>query len=172
MKAFRRDGSINVMVESPRGSAIKFKYDQTERAMTLSRPLPSGLVFPFDWGFIPGTRAADGDPLDAFILWDGSCYPGILIPCRPIGVVNVEQTSATSKRRERNDRVAVVPLKAPRQDTLKSVFDLSERMRQEIEQFFLHSTAFEGKDLKLLGWEGPDTAMSAIRAAASKPRSR
>jgi inorganic pyrophosphatase len=172
VKAFRRDGSINVMVESPRGSAIKFKYDQNDRAMTVSRPLPLGLVFPFDWGFIPGTRAADGDPLDAFILWDGSSYPGVLIPCRPIGVVNVEQTSAASPRRERNDRVAVIPLKAPRQDTLKSVFDLSERLRQEIEQFFLHSTAFEGKDLTFLGWKGPDVATAAIRAAASRLRRR
>jgi len=80
VNAFRRDGSINVMVESPRGSAIKFKYDQNDRAMTVSRPLPLGLVFPFDWGFIPGTRAADGDPLDAFILWDGSSYPGSSFP--------------------------------------------------------------------------------------------
>ena len=69
---------VNVLVESPRGSTIKFEYDQTERVMTLSRPLPAGLVYPFDWGFIPGTRAADGDPLDAFILWDGASYPGIL----------------------------------------------------------------------------------------------
>jgi inorganic pyrophosphatase len=169
-KVFRRDGSINAVVESPRGSVIKFKYDPAEGVMTLARPLPAGLLYPFDWGFIPGTRAADGDPLDAFILWDGTSYPGIVIPSRPIGILQVEQTSATSNRRQRNDRVAVVPLKAPRQESLKSIFDVPERVRAEFELLFLHSVAFEGQDPTVLAWKGSDAALKTIRAASSRRR--
>jgi inorganic pyrophosphatase len=172
MNAWRKDGSVNVLVESPRGSTVKFKYDPDEDVMTLSRPLPAGVVFPFDWGSIPGTKAADGDPLDAFILWDGTTPPGIVIPCRPIGVLQVEQTEPASKQRERNDRVAVVPVPAPRQDEIKSTAQLAQRVRQEIEQFFLHSVAFEGKQLRILGWRGPEAALAAIRAAAGKKGSR
>lgn len=168
MKALRADGSVNVMVESPRGSAVKFKYDARAKVMTLSRPLPLGVVFPFDWGCIPGTRAGDGDPLDAFILWDGTTPPGIVIPCRALGVLEVEQTDPESRRRERNDRVAMVPVAAPRQQEMKSALQLSARVRQEIEQFFLHAVAFEGKQLRILGWKGPQAATAAIRAAARK----
>src|SRR5581483_2210587 len=116
------------MVESPRGSAVKFKYDPDDRVITLSRPLPAGLAFPFDWGFIPDTHAADGDPLDAFILWDGASYPGIVIPCRALGVLNVEQTNPETRKKERNDRIAALPLKAPPQADMDSVFALSERV--------------------------------------------
>ena len=119
--------------------------------MTLSRPLPLGLGYPHDWGFVPSTHAPDGDPLDTFIIWEGSGYPGVALACRPIGVLRVEQTNEKS-RRERNDRVAVVPSKAARWDAVHSVFDLHERVRLELEQFFTAVTAFEGKELTILGW--------------------
>src|SRR5262249_15934137 len=93
LKAFRDDRSLNVIVESPRGATVKFKYDLELDRIVLSRPLPLGVVYPHDWGFVPQTRASDGDPVDAVIVWDGVSYPGVLVPCRPIGVLNVEQTS-------------------------------------------------------------------------------
>jgi inorganic pyrophosphatase len=93
--------SLDVMVESPRGATVKFKYDPAEHVMTLSRPLLLGLVFPFDWGFVRATRAEDGDPLDAFILWDSNSYPGVVIPCRAIGIVNEASKKARSRRRSR-----------------------------------------------------------------------
>lgn len=165
LPAFRPDGSVNVIVESPRGSSLKLKYDGNDNVMMLSRPLPAGVAYPHDWGFIPSTRAADGDPLDVFIVWDEVSYPGLLIPCRVIGVLNVEQTNLETKRRERNDRVAALPLKAPRLEHITSVFDLQERARAEIERFFLNAVAFEGKDLQLVGWEGPREADALVRRA-------
>jgi inorganic pyrophosphatase len=171
LAAFARDGSLHVVVESPRGSSVKFKYDPEHGVMMLSRPLPAGLVYPFDWGFVPGTRAADGDPLDAFILWDASSYPGIVIACRPLGLLKVEQTNLESKRRERNDRVAVIPMKAPRQEGVASVFDLTKRVRDEIEHFFLHAVAFEGKQVTLLGWADKAEAEAVTRKAARGRRS-
>ena len=97
-RPFRQDGSVNVIVETPRGSQAKFKYDPETGAMMLSRPLPAGLV-------IPDTRAADGDPLDVMVLWDGTSFPGVVLPSRLIGLLRVEQQGAGSGRRERNDRL-------------------------------------------------------------------
>ena len=165
LPAFKDSTTVYVAVESPRGSTLKFKYDTELRVMGLSRPLPAGLEYPCDWGFIPSTLAEDGDPLDAFIVWDGSSYPGIVLPCRPIGVLRAEQTNVETGDRERNDRVAVLPVEAPRWEAIDSVFDLSERIRQELEQFFLSAVAFEAKDLKLLGWRGPLDALDLVRAS-------
>ena len=172
LRAFRQDGSINVVVESPRGSAIKFKYDPDDDVMTLSRPLPAGLVYPHDWGFVPSTHAPDGDPVDAIILWDGASFPGVVIPCRAIGLLEVEQTNLASKKRERNDRLAMLPIKAPRHGDVASVFDLPARVREELEQFFLHAVAFEGKAVKILGWTGPEVAHRYLRRYEVKPSKR
>jgi inorganic pyrophosphatase len=170
LTAFRADGSLNVVVESPRGATSKFKYDAALGAIVLSRPLPSGLMYPHDWGFVPSTRAADGDPVDAMIVWDGACYPGVVVACRPLGLLKVEQNSLIAPgTRERNDRLAVLPVKAPRQESALTVFDLSERTRRELEQFFVAATGFEGKDLRLLGWGGVDDARAFIRASLVEP---
>jgi len=163
LSAYSADGSLYVMVESPRGSSIKFKYDPAIDRITLSRPLPAGLSYPHDWGFVPSTRASDGDPLDALIAWDGMSYPGVVIPCRPIGVLEIEQTNPLTRARERNDRVVTLPLKAPRVDDVRTVFDFSDRWRAELEKFFLAAVAFEGKDLKVLGWNGPSEANELIK---------
>jgi len=165
LPAFADDHAVNLVVESPRGSTSKLKYDPAHRVMTLSRPLVLGLRYPYDWGFVPSTRGPDGDPLDAFVMWEGSTYPGVVLACRPIGVLYVEQTSSDTRARERNDRLAVLPVHAPRMDGLKSVFDFHERVRAELERFFLEAVAFQGKDLKLLGWGGPGDAVSLVRAS-------
>ena len=165
LPAFADDRSLNVVVESPRGSNVKFKYDLEQGVMTLSRPLATGLTFPYDWGFIPSTCAPDGDPVDAIVLWERSSYPGIVLPCRPIGVLRAEQANAASGNRERNDRVFVVPVKDPHSDGIQTVFDLSERLRAELEQFFFAAVRFEKKDLKLLGWAGPKDAVELVEAS-------
>jgi len=165
LPAFRRDGSVNVVVETPRGAQAKFKLDPETGAMMLSRPLPAGVAYPYDWGFIPSTRAADGDPLDVMVLWDGTSFPGVVLPSRIIGALRVEQAGAEPGQRERNDRLFALPIKAPRSAHVQTIFDLPERVRLEIEQFFLTVVAFEGKDLRLLGFEGKDEADRTLRAA-------
>ena len=163
--ALRHDGSVNVVVETPRGSQAKFKYDPETGAIMLSRPLPAGVVYPYDWGYIPSTRAADGDPIDVMVLWDGTSFPGVVLPSRLIGVLRVDQTGAGPGLRERNDRLFALPIKAPRSAHVQTIFDLPERVRLEIEQFFQTVVAFEGKDLRLLGFEGKDEADRVLRAA-------
>jgi inorganic pyrophosphatase len=165
LPAFNDDGNLNVVIESPRGSGLKFKYDTGRSIMTLSRPLPVGLSYPHDWGFVPSTCAADGDPLDAVVMWDGTSYPGVVVVCRPVGLLRVEQTNLQSRARERNDRVMTLPAKAARWDGIRTIFDMSERVRLEQQQFFQAAVEFEGKDISILGWAGPEEALAVARSA-------
>ena len=164
--AFSKKGGdlFHVVVESPRGSSLKLKYDDELGAMSVSRPLPLGVTFPCDWGFVPSTQAEDGDPLDAIILWDVAGYPGLVVPCRALAVVLVEQNGPRAGQRVRNDRVVALP-EAVRRTPSNPADVLSPRVREELVNFFLAATALERKDPKILGWEGPETALRLIREA-------
>jgi inorganic pyrophosphatase len=158
--------NFHVVVESPRGAMAKIKFSPELGVMMWSRPLPIGVVYPFDWGFIPSTKAEDGDPLDAMIVADTGTQTGVVVVCRALGVVQVEQNQEGKPgRRQRNDRVIALPAKAPR-TPLQTVFDLSERQRDELSQFFITVTAFEGKDVTIVGWDGPDAASALIARVA------
>ena len=171
-------GVVHVVVESPRGATAKIKYEPTLGAMMLARPLPVGLSYPYDWGFVPGTRASDGDPLDAMVLWDTPTYPGVVVEGRVIGVVRLEQNHKDEdgkvSGRERNDRIIVAPLKARRLEQLKSVFDLPARLRKELEHFFIAVVFSQNKDPRVLGWGGPEEGEEAVDAAikAGKKKGR
>ena len=159
------DGSLNVIVETPRGSTAKFKYDERDGVIRLSRPLPSGLCYPYDWGYVASTRAPDGDALDAMVLWDGTSYPGVVISARCVAVLRVEQKNLETGARERNDRVLTSPVKAHHFD-----WDtLNTRLRTELEQFFAAAVAFEGKDVRLLGWGDAEEADALVRASEQSP---
>ena len=158
-------GAIRVVIESPRGAIVKLKFDPDLGAMSVSRPLPLGLAYPYDWGFVPGTRAEDGDPLDALVYWDVPSYPGIVVPCRAVAVVRLEQDSKTNGR-VRNDRILTVPVKHSRGDGITSADDLPARVKDEIAQFFLSAIFFEPKNPKLLGWGGADEADRLVTASA------
>ena len=149
------NGAFHVVVESPRGSRVKIKYEPELRAFTFSRPLPAGLQYPYDWGFIPGTLAPDGDPLDAMVFSDVSTFPGVVIECRALGVIHLDQNRKKARGRERNDRLIVIPTKMPRFEAFRKPTDLPVRWRQELEEFFLAATRFEKKDAKILGWGSP-----------------
>jgi inorganic pyrophosphatase len=159
-------GAVRVVVESPQGSTVKLKYEPALGVMGLSRPLPLGLAYPYDWGFVPGTKAQDGDPLDALIYWDVQSFPGVVVPCRAIAVVRLEQDSKTNGR-VRNDRVLAVPVKHSRGDLLTSPDDLPARVKDEIAQFFLSTIFFEPKNPRLLGWGGPEEASGLVDASAA-----
>src|SRR6185436_14449544 len=94
------------------------------------------------------TCAADGDPLDGMVVWDRPSFPGVVLACRLIGVLAVEQNSKQKPgHRERNDRLIALPLDAPHYASIEGVDDLPARVKKEIESFFMASTAFEKKDL-------------------------
>ena len=89
LPAYSEDGSVHGVVEAPKGSLVKLKYEIKLGAFTVAHSLPLGLSYPFDWGFVPSTHGPDGDPLDILILHEASTYPGVVLPCRPLGVVCV-----------------------------------------------------------------------------------
>jgi inorganic pyrophosphatase len=137
---------VYAVVETPRGSTVKLDFDPELRVFTLAKPLMAGLAYPYDWGFIPSTKAEDGDPLDVLVIHDAQTYPGVVLRCRPIGILKVEQTSKGTK--ERNDRVFAVPDRSPLETDLKDVRHLPSRAREELEQFFLATNALEDKKLE------------------------
>lgn len=154
------DGALRVVVESPAGARVKLKYDPTLGAFTISRPLVLGVVYPFDWGFVPGTQGPDGDPIDVILASDFSTYPGVVIPARALGLIRAEQNAKSGGGRQRNDRIVAEPTQARR-----SIGGLSERVRKELEHFFTAVTAFEGKDIQILGWGSGDEANALVEQA-------
>jgi inorganic pyrophosphatase len=146
---------VFAVVETPRGSTCKLDFDPELRVFTLAKPLMAGLTYPCDWGFIPSTKAEDGDPLDILVLHDSRTYPGVVLRCRPVGILELEQNS--NGKRERNDRVFAVPDRSPLETDLKDIRHLPPRAHEELEQFFRATNALESKELK--SWDGgdPDT---------------
>jgi inorganic pyrophosphatase len=169
LPAFDDDGNILVVVEAPKGCAAKLQYDPELKAFVLGKPLPLGLTYPFDWGFVPGTEADDGDPVDALVLLDLPTFPGVVIPCRPVGVVQLEQNGKKKKqkkhrKRERNDRLVLVPSAMEREDRE----ELPERLRAEIQRFFLNTTFFTSKDAEVIGWGDAAEALALVKRSLTK----
>ena len=160
---------VRVVVESPRGSAVKLKYEADPGYFTVSRPLTAGLVYPFEFGFAPSTCAEDGDPLDVIVLCDAGTYPGVVLHCRPVAVVHATQRAARRPERQGsridNDRVVAVGVKDMRRRRVRDLSDVDERERSEIEAFLRASVALEKKDLSILGWGDAAAARLAIERA-------
>ena len=134
------EGRLRAVIEAPRGSANKLKFEPGIGAFVLHRVLPLGVVFPFDFGFVPGTRGEDGDPLDILVLMDEPAVPGVVVPCRLLGVIEATQrkthdTRAT--RGTRNDRLVAVTTETHRYANCRSLRDVGPRVLDEIERFFV-----------------------------------
>ena len=140
---FTEDGDVHVVVETPRGSRAKFEYDPKLEAFILSKSLLTGLTYPDDWGFVPSTKAADGDPLDIMVIHDAATFPGIVLTCRIIGILQIEQKS--KGKAERNDRLFAVPRRSHSEQAIRDVRDLSKPIQQELEKFFIATDELEDK---------------------------
>ena len=97
---------MKVIIETPKGSRNKFKYDPDLRMFKLSKVLPEGMVFPYDFGFVPSTKGEDGDPVDVLVLMDEPTFPGCLLECRLVGVLEAEQEE--EKKKKQNPRLIAV----------------------------------------------------------------
>jgi inorganic pyrophosphatase len=133
LPSFTDDGDVHVVVETPRGSRAKFDYDPKLETFVLSKSLLTGLTYPHDWGFVPSTKADDGDPLDIMVIHDAATFPGMVVTCRLIGVLQIEQKS--KKKSERNDRLFAVPRRSHSERSLKDVADLSKPIRRSLRSF-------------------------------------
>ena len=168
LPVFSKASHLHVVVEAPRGSNVKLKLDPELGAFVASRSLVLGTSYPHDWGFVPSTKAADGDPLDAMVLSDAATYPGVVLECRPLALLKVSQKGKKGKR-ERNDRVIAAAVHCARMGRLHKLTDLGKRMRDEIEQFFRTAVIFEDKELEIVGWGNQHAAMRAVAAAMWPP---
>jgi inorganic pyrophosphatase len=159
---------IHAVIETPRGSTCKLDFDPELRVFALAKPLMAGLTYPYDWGFIPSTEAEDGDPLDVLVIHDAQTYPGVVLRCLPVGILEVEQQK--NGKKERNDRVFAVPDRSPLETDLKDIRHLPSRAHHELEQFFLATNALEDKQLNFLGWRGPGHAVKTIQRLSMAAR--
>jgi inorganic pyrophosphatase len=165
------DGAVNVVIETPRGSRNKYKFDPELGVFRLHSVLPAGSVFPFDFGYVAGTLAADGDPLDVLLLMEEPVFTGCVVPARLIGALQVEQTEATGETR-RNDRLLAVARDAQNHRTLRSGKDLDQHLVQEITHFFQSYNEMKGRHLRIVGFGGPRTAARLMHEAERSPRTR
>src|SRR6202022_2065200 len=98
--------TIQVIIETPKGSRNKFSFDADQKVFELKKVLPAGMTFPHDFGFIPSTKAEDGDPVDVLAIMDEPAFPGCILKCRVVGVTEGER--GKKMKTERNDRAVAV----------------------------------------------------------------
>jgi inorganic pyrophosphatase len=169
----REDRILNVIVETPMKSRNKFKYDQENGLYTLSKVLPQGMAFPAAFGFVPSTRAEDGDPEDILVLMDEPVFTGCVVPTRLIGVIEAEQTEKEEKGKTtttRNDRLIGVADGSREHEEVESLSDLHQITLKEIEDFFVNYNKEQGKKFKVLGRRGPKRAFKLLEKSIRRAR--
>lgn len=157
----RESGDLNLIIDTPKGSRNKFAWDEKRELFELTGVLPTGAVFPYDFGFIPNTRGGDGDPLDVLVLMDEPAFTGCLVRSRLLGVIEAEQTE--KGKTDRNDRLIAVAAKSRTSGDLKSITDLNPKLLEEIEHFFISYNDAKGKKFKPLGRYGPEKARKLVQ---------
>lgn len=162
---------FNVVVETPRGSRNKFAFDADLGAFRLGKQLPAGAVFPFDFGFIPSTRAGDGDPLDVLVLLDTPTFPGCVIKVRLLGVIEGRQTGR-SGRVVSNPRLVGVATKSNEYDDVKTLGDLPDALVDEIVHFFVSYNQASGKVFEPTARRGRKRARRLVEVAVARRHGR
>jgi inorganic pyrophosphatase len=163
---------INVVVEIPQGGApVKYEIDKQSGALTVDRFLHSAMFYPGNYGFVPGTLAEDGDPLDVLIVGPSPVVPGAVVRCRPVGALLMEDEHGP------DEKILAVPVDAlhPFYTNVQSYRDLPPILCEQIAHFFRHYKDLEpGKWVNILRWAGPEEAATligtAIERATARPR--
>ena len=158
------EGALICFVEIPKGSRNKYEYDLEAGVIKLDRFLFSSMVYPTDYGFIPDTLALDGDPLDAMVCVSEPTFPGCVIPVKPIALLKMEDDKGV------DDKVLCVPLQDPSWNTLESLDDISNALRDEITHFFSVYKDLEQKRVRVEGWHSREDALAEIEASRERWR--
>lgn len=167
---FQNDGDdrFNAVIESPKGSRSKYKLNEERGFFELHKVLPTGLHFPLDFGFIPGTRADDGDPLDVLVFMDEPTFTGCLARVRLIGAITAEQCDKGAQHWMRNDRLLAVSVVAHRHRNLKSIDHVDSDYLSELEQFFVFYNSMQGKQFRIIGRVDQASAILLVHNAAAQ----
>jgi inorganic pyrophosphatase len=158
---------ITAIVETPRGRRTKLKYDPKRQLFAVERFLPEGLIFPYDFGFIPSTRGEDGDPADVLVLMDEAQYPGCVVPARLIGAIEVEKQEADGPR-VKNDRLIAVAAASVLYRNVRDLSDLPAELVEQVEAFFRASAEAAGKRFVAKGRHGAKRARSLFDTTRTK----
>jgi inorganic pyrophosphatase len=150
---------LHCLVEIPKGSRNKYEWDDELQAITLDRFLFSSVVYPTDYGFIPDTLAADGDPLDAMVCVSEATFPGCVIEVKPIALFRMRDEKGI------DDKVLCVPTSDPNWNSMEVLEDLPQPLRDEISHFFSIYEQPEGTFVKVDGWYPREDALQEIDAA-------
>lgn len=159
---------LDVVIETPKGSRNKFSYKEDERQFRLTKVLPQGMQFPYDFGFVPGTQAEDGDPLDVLVLMEEPAFPGCVVECRLIGVIEAEQEK--DDERYRNDRVLAVATSSDVYAGVRDIDDLNDAIVEQIEGFFVNYQHVHGVGYEVLARKGRDAAVRAVEKSRGKKK--
>jgi len=154
---------LRVVIETPKGSRNKFALDPDEHLFKLKKVLPTGMAFPYDFGFVPSTEAEDGDPIDVLVLMDEPAFPGCVLKCRPIGVIEGEQ-SDKKKKAIRNDRVIAIQEDAHAWTDVKTIDDLGKQFCCELEEFFVNYHRLSRKEYCVRGVKDPAEVRKLVKS--------
>jgi len=160
---------INVMIETPAGSRNKYTYNKEGKYFEIRKILPAGTAFPMDFGFIPGTKGEDGDPLDILVIMDAPAYPGCVAECRLIGVIIAEQTEDNGEK-IRNDRLVGVAAQSQSYSNMDSINDINKNLLTETVNFFKYYNKMGGKEFRLLNVKGKAAAAGLVKKHLIKPK--
>lgn len=149
------------VIETPKSCRNKFDYDPDSGLFMLGGLLPEGMMFPFDFGFVPSTLGEDGDPLDILVLMDAPAHVGCLIEVRIIGIIQAEQSD--DGKSESNDRLLGVAIHSYDHEGLESIKDVSKTLLNQLEQFFISYNKQRGKKFKVTGTGGPKKAVEFLK---------
>jgi len=164
------NGKIQVVIETPKGSRNKYAFDEEQKVFALTKVLPAGMTFPYDFGFIPSTKAEDGDPTDVLVLMDEPAFPGCLLKCRVIGVIEGQQGG--KKKGERNDRIIAIEEANHSYAHIRHVKELGKKFMSELEEFFVNYHDLQGEKYRILDMKGPGEARRRIEDGMKSVRRR
>jgi inorganic pyrophosphatase len=170
IKPFNKDKKCwNVIIETPKGSNVKYALDPETGFLTVKKALPEGMVFPFNFGMIPGTVADDGDPIDVLVFNEEPLVAGCMLHVKPVGVIKAEQSEG--KKTLRNDRIIgqAIPKEAP---TELEDIKLTKQTVLQIGFFFKAYNKAYGKRFKVLGVGTPKKAHELVVRAAKEAQNR
>jgi inorganic pyrophosphatase len=155
---------LHAFVEIPKGSRNKYEWDPGLGAIRLDRFLFSSVVYPTDYGFIPDTLAADGDPLDAVVCVSEPTFPGCMIAVTAVGLLEMRDEKGE------DEKILCVPKHDPNWDGIERLEDLPTQLRDEIANFFQIYKQLESKYVEVVGWRPREAAYDAIERARARWR--
>jgi len=162
-KKEKKEDSFEIIIETPKGSRNKYKYNEKKGTFILHKILPTGFSFPLDFGFIPDTKAEDGDPLDIMLVTQQSTFPGCHIDCRIIGGIKAKQTE--NGKEVRNDRFFAVPVCDDTYSPIRDIKGLSKELIDEITNFFIAYRKYENVEFVPLSLLTAEEAKKIIKSS-------